>query len=95
MKKIKITPVSEVEADRRRMCEIKFDCLVTMHDYGTRTTDGGMFGVSKSLPPQWFKANSNFTIEEIKHSSHELLGLRLKTMLFDLEQSIKNYEKFK
>ena len=90
MNRIQTTQISEVEADKRRLCEIRFDCLVTMHDYGTRSIDGGR--VSKDLPPQWFKSQSHITLEEVKHQSHELLGLRLKQMLFDLEQSIEKYE---
>tara|TARA_R110000868_G_scaffold1452_5_gene11410 strand:- start:629 stop:886 length:258 start_codon:yes stop_codon:yes gene_type:complete len=82
MNKIKITPISEIEADKRRLCEIRFDCYVTMHDSGIR--DKGT--------PQWFKSQSQITLEEIKHQSHELLGLRLKQMLFELEQAIEKYE---
>jgi hypothetical protein len=29
---IEITPVPEVIADTRRLCEIRFDCMVKMHD---------------------------------------------------------------
>ena len=95
MNKINIQPVSEIEADKRRLCEIRFDCYVTMHDSGTRSIEGGMLGVTKTLPPQWFKMNSQLTLEEIKHRSHELLGLRLKEMLFELEQAIDKYEQFR
>ena len=89
MNKLDIKPVSEFEADQRRLCEIKFDCYVTMHDSGTRETS------SKSLPPQWFKSQSTITLEEIKYQSHELLGLRLKQMLYELEQAIEKYEQFR
>ena len=92
MSKTNIQPVSEAEADKRRLSEIRFDCLVTMHDSGTRSTKGGMLGVTKDLPPQWFKSQSTMTLEEIKYQSHELLGLRLKQMLFELEQAIEKYE---
>jgi hypothetical protein len=95
MSKTKIQPVSEIEADKRRLCEIRFDCYVTMHDSGTRTIEGGMLGVTKTLPPQWFKSQSTMTLEEIKHQSHELIGLRLKQMLFELEQAIEKYESFR
>ena len=40
MNNIEITPVSEFEADTRRVCEIRFDCLVTMHDVGYRKYKG-------------------------------------------------------
>ena len=33
---IEITPVSEMEADTRRLCEIRFDCMVKMHDVAVR-----------------------------------------------------------
>lgn len=90
-----IQPVTDFEADKRRLCEIRFDCLVTMHDSGTRSTKGGMLGVTKDLPPQWFKSQSTITLEDIKYRSHELLGLRLKQMLFELEQAIEKYESFR
>lgn len=89
MIKTNIQPVSEMEADKRRLCEIRFDCYVTMHDSGTRETS------LKSLPPQWFKSQSTMTLEEIKYQSHELIGLRLKQMLFELEQTIEKYESFR
>ena len=95
MTKTNIQPVSEIEADKRRLCEIRFDCYVTMHDSRTRTIEGGMLGVTKTLPPQWFKSQSTMTLEEIKHQSHELIGLRLKQMLFELEQAIEKYESFR
>lgn len=82
MKKSNIQPVSELQADKRRLCEIRFDCYVKMFGSGVR--DKGT--------PQWFKSQSQITLEEIKHQSHELLGLRLKQMLFELEQAIEKYE---
>ena len=95
MTKTNIQPVSEMEADKRRLCEIRFDCYVTMHDSGTRSIEGGMLGVTKTLPPQWFRSLSTMTLEEIKHQSHELIGLRLKQMLYELEQTIEKYESFR
>lgn len=95
MNKADIQPVSDIEADKRRLCKIRFDCYVTMHDSGTRLIEGGMIGVSKDLPPQWFKSQSTITLEEVKYQSHELLGLRLKQMLYELEQAIEKYESFR
>ena len=92
MNNIDIQPVIDFEADKRRVCEIRFDCLVTMHDSGTR---GGFSHEPKNLPPQWFKSQSTITLEEVKYQSHELLGLRLKQMLFELEQAIEKYEQFR
>lgn len=89
MNKSNIQPVIDFEADKRRVCEIRFDCLVTMHDSGTR---GGFSHEPKSLPPQWFKSQSTMTLEEVKYESHELIGLRLKQMLYELEQAIERYE---
>ena len=77
-----IQPISELEADKRRLCEIRFDCTVKMFDSGVR--DKGT--------PQWFKSQSVITLEDVKYQSHELLGLRLKQMLFELEQVIEKYE---
>jgi hypothetical protein len=51
-----IEPVPEMIADTRKLCEIRFDCLVTMHDVGF-TRYEGMLGTEKqSKVPQWFKA---------------------------------------
>ena len=38
--KIEITPVPEMIADSRRVCEIRFDCMVTMHDVAYRRYEG-------------------------------------------------------
>lgn len=95
MNRNNIQPVSDIEADKRRLCEIRFDCYVTIYDSGTRSIEGGMLGVTKSLPPQWFKSQSTMTLEEIKYQSHELIGLRLKQMLYELEQAIEKYEQFR
>ena len=46
-----IQPVTDFEADKRRLCEIRFDCLVTMHDSGMRETGGGFLYESRNLPP--------------------------------------------
>lgn len=85
MSKSNIQPVSEIEADKRRLCEIKFDCHVVMHDSAIRHKG----------TPQWFKSQSQITLEEVKYQSHELLGLRLKQMLYELEQVIDNYEQYR
>jgi len=95
MKKNNIQPVSEIEADKRRLCEIRFDCYVTMHDSGTRSFEGGMIGVTKDLPPQWFKSLSTITLEDIKYSSEVGLGTRLKQMYHELQAAIAKYEQFR
>jgi hypothetical protein len=95
MKKNNIQPVPEMEADKRRLCEIRFDCYITMHDSGTRSVEGGMIGVTKDLPPQWFKSLSTITLEDIKYSSEVGLGTRLKQMYHELQAAIAKYEQFR
>ena len=86
MNNINVSPISEVEADKRRICEIRFDCIVTMHDSGTREVS------TKSLPPQWFRINSQITLEEIKYGDEIALGTRLKQMYYELAKTIEQYE---
>ena len=92
MNNIDIQPVIDFEADKRRVCEIRFDCLVTMHDSGTR---GGFSHEPKSLPPQWFRMNSQITLEEIKYGDEVALGTRLKQMYYELSKTIEKYEQFR
>jgi hypothetical protein len=87
-----IQPISEIEADKRRLCEIRFDCLVTMHDSGMRETGGGFLYESRNLPPQWFRLNSQITLESIKYASEFELGAQLKQMYYELQQTIEKYE---
>ena len=95
MDNIEITPVSEFEADTRRVCEIRFDCLVTMHDVGYRKYKG-MWGMEKqSKTPQWFKANHVITLEGVKHADPYELGMRIKDMFHQLEDTINKYEQTK
>ena len=89
MNNIDIQPVPDFEADKRRLCEIRFDCLVTMHDSGTR---GGFSHEPKSLPPQWFRMNSQITLETIKYATEEQLGAQLKQMYYELSKTIEKYE---
>lgn len=92
MNKTNIQPVSEIEADKRRLCEIRFDCLVTMHDSGMRETGGGFLYESRNLPPQWFRLNSQITLESIKYASELELGAQLKQMYYELSKTIEKYE---
>lgn len=93
MNKIEVQPIPEIEADTRTLCEIRFDCLVTMHDSGFRTTEGGILGIgSKNLPPQWFRSRLGITLEEIKYGNEIELGVKLKQMYRELEQTIARYE---
>ena len=79
---IEIKPVSEMEADTRQVCEIRFDCMVTMHDvaYDVAT-------------PQWFKSNTTLTLEFIKDAEPKLIGEHIKQMFHQLEQTIEQYER--
>ena len=89
---IEIKPVSEMEADTRQICEIRFDCLVKMHDVAFMKYEG-MWGQEKqSKTPQWFRANHVITLDAIKHSDPYTLGMRIKEMYQQLEQTIEKYE---
>ena len=92
MNNIEITPVSEMEAYTARVCEIRFDCLVTMHDVGYKKYEG-MWGMEEqSKTPQWFKANHKITLEGVKHADPYELGMRIKQMYHQLEDTINKYE---
>jgi hypothetical protein len=91
---ISIERVPEHLANRGKLCEIRFDCLVTMHDYGFSTLKNSTFfkGDVKSNSPQWFRANHNITLECVKHADPYVLGMRIKEMFHRLEDTIKKYE---
>ena len=89
MNNINVSPIPDFEADKRRICEIRFDCIVTMHDSGTREVS------TKSLPPQWFRMNSQITLETIKYATEEQLGAQLKQMYHELQATIDKYEQFR
>jgi hypothetical protein len=96
MNNTKITPISEIEADKRRLCEIRFDCQVSMTEYGARTVEQGLLSYdSKSLPPQWFRMNSQITLESIKYMSEVELGSQLKQMYYELQAAIAKYEQYR
>ena len=87
-----IESIPEVVADTRKLCEIRFDCLVTMHDVGF-TRYKGMWGQEKeSRVPQWFKAQHQITLESIKYMDEYQLGSQIKQMFRELEQTINQYE---
>ncbi len=88
----RITPVPEIVADTRRVCEIRFDCIVTMHDVGFKKYKG-MWGQEKqSKTPQWFRSNQVLTLEEVKYADPHELGRRMKEMFNQLEKTIEQYE---
>lgn len=90
----KIQAVPDFEAgSNQSMCEIRFDCLVTMFERGSRTIKTGIFGFTeKQLPPQWFKSQSKITLEGIRFMDEYTLGKQLKDMLHQLDKHIENYE---
>jgi hypothetical protein len=90
-----IEPVPEIVADTRKLCEIRFDCLVTMHDVGF-TRYEGMSGMEKqSRVPQWFKSQSTLTLESIKYMDEYQIGLQIKQMFRELEYTINQYEQLR
>lgn len=89
----KIEPVPEVIADTRRICEIRFDCLVTMHDLGFRRYVGFFGEEKKSKTPQWFKAQHQLTLESIKYMDEYQIGSAIKKMFYELEKTIEQYER--
>jgi hypothetical protein len=89
---IEIKPVSEMEADTRRLCEIRFDCMATMYDAAFKKYKGMWGQENQSKKPQWFKANQTITLEEIKHADPYELGMRIKEMFHRMEDTIKKYE---
>ena len=80
-----------------RLCEIRFDALVTMYDVGQKVIkENRLFNSSeKVLPPQWFRSRNKITLEAIKNYSDYELGRMLKEMYFQLEQHINKYEEYR
>ena len=89
---IGIKPVSEVVADTRRLCEIRFDCMVTMHDVAFKKYKGVLGHEQQSKTPQWIKSNTALTLEFIKDAEPQLIGEHIKQMFHQLEQTIEQYE---
>jgi len=89
---IEIKPVSEMEADTRRLCEIRFDCVVKMHDVAFKKYKGVLGQEEQSRIPQWFKSNTALTLEFIKDAEPQLIGEHIKQMFHQLEQTIEKYE---
>ena len=90
---IEIKPVSEMEADTRRLCEIRFDCLVTMHDVAFKKYKGVLGHQQQSKTPQWFRAMHNITLEAIKYADPYDLGIQIKAMFNELQKAIEQYER--
>lgn len=91
---INIEPIPEHIANTERLCEIRFDCLVTMHDCGYPIIKNSTFipGEVRSKTPQWFRANQKITLEFVKYADPYALGMQIKEMFRRLEDTIKKYE---
>jgi hypothetical protein len=89
---IEIKPVSEMEADTRRLCEIRFDCMVTMHDAAFKKYKGMWGQENQSKKPQWFRANHTITLDAVKYGDPYELGMRIKEMFHRMEDTIDKYE---
>ncbi len=87
-----IEAVPEVVADTRGVCEIRFDCMVTMHDVAYRKHKGMWGQETYSKTPQWFKVNHILTLDAVKHADPYDLGMRIKEMFYQLEKTIEKYE---
>ena len=87
-----IEPVPEIVADTRKLCEIRFDCLVTMYDVGFTRYEGMWGNERESRVPQWFKAQHTLTLESIKYMDEYQIGSQIKQMFRELEQTINKYE---
>lgn len=92
MNNLEITKVSELEANTKRVCEIKFDCLITMHDVAYKKHKGVWGQEKQSKTPQWFKANQTITLEGVKDMDAHELGMRIKEMFHRMEDTINKYE---
>lgn len=90
--KNEIMPIPECFADTRRLTEIKFDCLVTIHDSGNRVTNGTIMYEQKTLPPQWFRAQTHLTLDMIKYCDEYSIGSAIKQLYNELERTINKYE---
>lgn len=83
------------ENAKKLLTEIRFNCVVTMYDYGCRQTGGGFLQQPKSLPPQWFVLSETFTLDFIRTSDEYQLGRAMKLAYEKLVSHIKQYEKTK
>lgn len=92
-----VTMVSPMEGETLpQMCEIRFDCLVTAYDIGTRThkvpTILPFMYTEKPGRPQWFKNHIKIDLNTIKHGDPYAIGIMIKNMYRQLELHIEKYE---
>ena len=89
----KIQAVPDFEAEHSQsLCEIRFDCIVTMFESGSRIIKGGMFIPEKRMTPQWFKSQHKITLGGIRNCDEYTLGRRLKEMMHQMDEHIRRYE---
>lgn len=88
----KIEAIPDVMADKTRVCEIRFDCMVTMHDMGIRKYKDALGFEKHSKHPQWFRAQHKLTLETVKYMDEFAIGSAVKQMFRELENTIKKYE---
>lgn len=87
-----INLVPEQIADTRRIAEIRFDAIVTMHDVGHRVYKGTWGQTEQSKKPQWFKAQTQLTLEFVKYEDPYVIGQQIKQMFLTLDNEIRKYE---
>jgi len=80
--------------DSQKLCEIRFDCFVTMYEMGARkSNDRNIFIKTENKPiPQWFKSQGKITLEAIRYSDEYSLGRILKDMLYQMDAHIRKFE---
>ena len=94
--KEEITSVPGFEAEELpRMCEIRFDCLVTMFEAGYIERKKETVSMIPETPqkPQWFKIQNKLTLNAIRYADEYTIGLRIKQMLKQLDDHIDKYKK--
>lgn len=85
---------NEVEQASKLLTEIRFDCLVTLYDYGQITPKVSMpFLQRKPLPPQYFKLNQALTLDFIRTANEWEIGKVIKDSYMIIQNHIKQYEK--
>ncbi len=79
-----------------QMVEIRFDCLVTAYDVGTRTlkvpTAIPFMYTEKPGKPQWFKNHIKLDLNTVKYGDPYEIGVMVQQMYKQLELHIKQYE---
>lgn len=82
----------EIESAKKRLAEIRFDCLVRMYDFAKQGTKGGVLQQIKPKPPQWFKSEARLSLELIKYGTEQEIGRLVKGMFIELEDRIRQIE---